>query len=251
MRRRSRYRRAGSTRGSHVFHDRSYCAWCRTGNRLSTTLPNSAPRRCRAGAMTQPMPSAAPSSACLAAARPGADDLLQRDDVGVEGGEHRGDALGPVRPSMPAAAVDVVGGDADGAPAALAHRGIGAQRTRLCMPELTASDRAARSCAHGEADRASAKSPCPCCQRHARRRHEPRARRLAQGARARATSRSSTTPSGSSRSRPRGAKRSSSSRSRREGARRCAVARGSKRRSSRRRRNRSRSPCATSTWIEP
>ena len=73
-------------RGSHVFHDRSYWAWCEIGKRLRTTLPNSVPRRCRVGAMTQPMPSAAPSSSAWPSPRrPGADHFLQRDDVGVDG----------------------------------------------------------------------------------------------------------------------------------------------------------------------
>ena len=45
--------------------------------------------------------------------RRGAHHFLQRDDVGVDGGQHRGDALQP-RPAIePAAAVDIVGGDAE------------------------------------------------------------------------------------------------------------------------------------------
>ncbi len=72
-------------RGSHVFHDRSYCVWWRIGKRLSTTLPNREPRRCRVGAITQPMPSSAPiSSACPCEVGSGADHLLQGDDVGVD-----------------------------------------------------------------------------------------------------------------------------------------------------------------------
>ena len=49
-------------RGSQVFHERSCCAWWTIGRRLSTTFPNSAPRRWRVGAITHPIPSSAPSS---------------------------------------------------------------------------------------------------------------------------------------------------------------------------------------------
>ncbi len=75
-------------------------------------MPKSALRRCRVGAITQPMPSAAPISAAWPGLeRAGADDFLQRDDVGVDRRQHRGDALG-ARPAVESpAAVDVVGDD--------------------------------------------------------------------------------------------------------------------------------------------
>ena len=60
------------------------------------------------------MPSAAPIVLGLAAAvRARADDFLQRDDVGVDAAEHGGDALRPGPAVHAAAAVDVVGDDAD------------------------------------------------------------------------------------------------------------------------------------------
>ena len=63
------------------------------------------------------MPSAAPISSMLAAAaRPGADHLLQRDDVGVDLAQHRGDAIGPRAAIHAAAAMDVVGDDAQRRP---------------------------------------------------------------------------------------------------------------------------------------
>ena len=46
-----------------------------------------------------------------AAARAGADDFLQRHDVGVDGPEHRGDAVGTRAPVEAAAPMDVVGGN--------------------------------------------------------------------------------------------------------------------------------------------
>ena len=46
------------------------------------------------------------------AGQPGPDHFLQRDDVRVDRGEHRGDALGAHAPVEAAAAVDVVGRDA-------------------------------------------------------------------------------------------------------------------------------------------
>ncbi len=42
----------------------------------------------------------------------GADDFLERDDIGIGGGEHRGDAFGSRAPIHPARSVDVVGDDA-------------------------------------------------------------------------------------------------------------------------------------------
>ena len=73
--------------------------------------------QCRAGAMTQPMPSSAPSSsACPAKLRAGADDLLQRDDVGLDAADDVGDAVGTGAAVESAAAVDVVGGDPQGSP---------------------------------------------------------------------------------------------------------------------------------------
>ena len=47
-----------------------------------------------------------------AVVRPGADHFLQRDDVGVDGAEHGGDALGARAAVEAAAAMNVVGGDA-------------------------------------------------------------------------------------------------------------------------------------------
>jgi hypothetical protein len=44
--------------------------------------------------------------------RPGADDFLQCDDVRGDFTEHRGDALGTGPAVQSAAAMDVVGGDA-------------------------------------------------------------------------------------------------------------------------------------------
>ena len=56
-----------------------------------------------------------------AAARPGADHFLQRDDVRVDVPQHGGDAIGP-RPSIhPAAAMDVVGDDAQRRGGVVAH----------------------------------------------------------------------------------------------------------------------------------
>ena len=60
------------------------------------------------------MPSAAPiSSAWPEPGRSGADDLLQRDDVRVDLAQHLGDARRHDAPIHAAAAVDVVGRDAD------------------------------------------------------------------------------------------------------------------------------------------
>ena len=54
--------------------------------------------------------------------RAGADDFLQRDDVGVDRREHRGDPLRAGPPVEAAAAVDVVGDDPELATAgALVH----------------------------------------------------------------------------------------------------------------------------------
>ena len=55
-------------------------------------------------------------------ARPGADHLLQRDDVGVDAANDVGDARGIGAPVEPAAAVDVVGGDTQGAPVGVGHQ---------------------------------------------------------------------------------------------------------------------------------
>ena len=46
------------------------------------------------------------------AVRPGADHLLQRDDVGVDVAQHGGDALGPGAADPCRGSVDVVGDDA-------------------------------------------------------------------------------------------------------------------------------------------
>ena len=58
----------------------------------------------RAGAMTQPIPSAGADFLDMArAARPGADDLLQRDDIGVDVAQHGGDPIGTRAPIHAAA----------------------------------------------------------------------------------------------------------------------------------------------------
>ena len=91
------------------------------------TLPKRCCRRWRTGAITHPMPRAAPiSSACPEPGRPGADDFLQRDDVGVDVAQHFGDACRRDAAVHTARAMDVVGGDAEiDVPAATAARGLG------------------------------------------------------------------------------------------------------------------------------
>ena len=56
-----------------------------------------------------------------AAVRTRADDFLQRDDVGVDRAEHGGDALGPRAPVEAAAAMHVVGRDAQRSSSHLIH----------------------------------------------------------------------------------------------------------------------------------
>ena len=58
-----------------------------------------------------------------AATRPGADHFLQRDDVCVDVSQHGGDALGSRPPIHPAAAMDVVGDDAERDGGIVAHSG--------------------------------------------------------------------------------------------------------------------------------
>jgi len=48
------------------------------------------------------------------AARSGADHLLQRDDIGVDRGEHGGDPIGPRAPVESPTPMDVVGDDSEG-----------------------------------------------------------------------------------------------------------------------------------------
>ena len=56
-----------------------------------------------------------------AAARPRADDFLQRHDVGVDRAEHRRDPLGTGAAVEAAAAMDVVGCDAQRRPRRVSH----------------------------------------------------------------------------------------------------------------------------------
>jgi hypothetical protein len=56
-----------------------------------------------------------------AAVRPRADHFLECDDVGVDGAEHRGDPIGTSPAVEAAAAMNVVGGDAQRRPRAVSH----------------------------------------------------------------------------------------------------------------------------------
>ena len=102
-----------SRRGSQVFHDRSCSSVM--GDR-EAAQDDVAELVAAQLARRRHDPAHAERGADLlgvaAAARPGADHFLQRDDVGVDGAEHGGDALGTRAPVEAAAAMDVVGGDA-------------------------------------------------------------------------------------------------------------------------------------------
>ena len=56
-----------------------------------------------------------------AAVRPGADHLLQRDDIGVDRADDRSDPIGTGPAVEPAAAMNVVGGDPQRRPWAVSH----------------------------------------------------------------------------------------------------------------------------------
>ena len=80
------------------------------------------------------MPSAAPSLLGVpAAVRPRADHFLQRDDVGVDGAQHGGDAIGTRAAVEAAAAVDVVGGDAQRGRAAVTHYAMIVRASRVVV----------------------------------------------------------------------------------------------------------------------
>ena len=100
-------------RSSQVFHDRS-CSTCWViGSRLRTALPNWWPRSRRAGAITQPMPSAAPSSSAWPPpCGPGPTTSCSATTSASIGAKNRGDPVRPRAPVEAAAAMDVVGGDA-------------------------------------------------------------------------------------------------------------------------------------------
>ena len=79
-----------------------YSACWVIGNRLRTTLPNwcAAQLTCRRHHPAHPQ-GGAERFGVPGAAGSGPDDFLQRDHVGVDGGEHRGNAVRPRRRSMP------------------------------------------------------------------------------------------------------------------------------------------------------
>ena len=137
-------------RGSQVFHDRSSCACSRIGNRLSTTLPNWCRRSSRVGAITQPMPSAAPSSLGVAGAgQPGPDRLpaARRCPASIVAST-AAMRSGRVAPIQAAAAVDVVGRDA--------QVDVIARRRR--HPGIIAAGRTRRAVRDGQAAEPSTKS---------------------------------------------------------------------------------------------
>ena len=120
--RRRRGPRAGSSAARTSSTTGRSCTWCTIGKRLSTTLPNSVPRRCRVGAITQPMPSAAPISSPGRRAAAPAPITSCSAMMSASMLQHRRDPLRARAAVEPAAAVDVVGGDAHAGPAGrLAH----------------------------------------------------------------------------------------------------------------------------------
>ena len=89
-------------RGSHVFHDRS-CSRCCDDRKaaehgVAELMAAQLPRRRHHPAHAERR---ADLLGVAAAVRAGADDFLQRDDVGVDGAEHGGDAFGAGAPSRP------------------------------------------------------------------------------------------------------------------------------------------------------
>ena len=82
-----------------------------------------------------------------AAVRAGADHFLQRDDVGVDRAQHRGDALGP-RPAVEAAAaMDVVGGDAQRRARPWSHYAMIVRASRASSRALRVAGASRRSAA--------------------------------------------------------------------------------------------------------
>ena len=100
-------------RGSHVFHDRSCCEVVRDREAAEHDVAELVAAQL---ARRRHHPAHAERGADLlgvaAAVRPGADHFLQRDDVGVDRAQHRGDPLRARAAVQAAAAMDVVGGDA-------------------------------------------------------------------------------------------------------------------------------------------
>ena len=96
-------------------------------------LPKGRPRSSRVAAITGVMPScAAISSAWPMPSVPGPIDFLERDQIGLEAGDDRRPcARMSVRRSMPAAAVDVVGGDAQRDVTAFSHLVLEERRQQL------------------------------------------------------------------------------------------------------------------------